>query len=252
MSSSREAAHGANGAAMRTLAVRTLAMRTLAVLGCAAALAACASTKTPEKPPAPTALLPTEQFPIKVTDAPERMALAVHPQGLSANQNAALSEFVSRWRSDGGGVMTVSAPSVSAGHPQAMLNRVAAATAAAVIKLGVPAERVQTAVYAVQGGDAPVVIAYQRFQAVGPDCSGPWDDLTATGKNKPYAHFGCSVTANIAAQVANPRDFLAPAVVTPADDVRRETVLGKYRAGEPTSSAADQQASGKVSDSGPN
>ena len=116
-----------------------------------------------------------------------------------------------------------------------------------MVQLGVPAELIQTAAYAAPGGEGPVLIAYQRFQAEGPDCSTPWDDLTATGKNVPYAHFGCAVTANIAAEVANPRDFLAPAVETPADDNRRETVLGKYRRGDMTSSAKDDQANGKVS-----
>jgi pilus assembly protein CpaD len=204
-----------------------------------ALLAGCASAP-PKKPDAPLALTPTEQFPIKVASAPERIALAVHPTGLSPTQKAALSGFVSRWRSDGGGLMTVAAP---AGTPGAYA--AASAAVAEVVKLGVPVERVRTG-HAPAG--APLLLSYERFQAEGPDCSAPWDDLTATGSNKVYSHFGCSVTANIAAQVANPRDFLAPAVVTPADDMRREVVLGKYRQGVSTSTAADQQASGKVSD----
>ena len=62
-----------------------------------------------------------------------------------------------------------------------------------------------------------------------------------------FDHFGCATTANIAAQVANARDFLAPAVETPADNARRQVVMGKYRLGIPTSSAKDDQADGKVS-----
>ena len=227
-------------------------MRALLAGACAASLAACASSKAPEKPPGPAAQLPTEQFAVKVTNAPERIAIAVHAEGLSANQRAALSDFVSRWRSDGGGRMTVSAPAASAAYPAAMLSRMVSAAGAYLVKLGVPAELVHTAAYTSATGEGPVLIAYQRFQAEGPDCSTPWDDLTATGKNRPYAHFGCAVTANIAAQVANPRDFLAPAAETPADDNRREVILGKYRRGETTSSAKDDQANGKVSDTAGN
>ena len=226
--------------------------RVLLAGACAASLAACASARGPQKPPSLASQLPTEQFAVKVTDAPERIAIAVHPNGLSANQRAALSDFVSRWRSDGGGTMTVSAPAASAAHPTVMLGRMVGVASAYLIQLGVPAERVRTAAYAAPSGEGPVLIAYQRFQAKGPDCSTSWDDLTATGKNTPYAHFGCAVTANIAAQVANPRDFLAPATETPADDSRREVILGKYRRGETTSSAKDDQANGKVSDTAGN
>jgi pilus assembly protein CpaD len=55
------------------------------------------------------------------------------------------------------------------------------------------------------------------------------------------------VTANIAAQVANPEDLLGPRAETPIDSGRRATVLDKYRKGELTSSAKDDQSSGVVS-----
>ena len=205
----------------------------------AMAMAGCQTGLNPNGKPGPVALTPTEQFQVKVTSAPEKIALGVHPNGLSPNQKAALSDFVSRWRSDGGGTVLVAAA------PGAASISEATAAAAYVVQLGVPSERLQMAD---APAGAPILLSYERFQAHGPDCTSPWDDLTATGFNRPYNHFGCAVTANIAAQVANPRDFLAPAVVTPADDMRREVVLGKYREGASTSTAADQQASGKVSD----
>lgn len=205
----------------------------------AAALGGCQTGLNPNGPSRPDPVTPTEQFAVKVTSAPEHIALAVHPDGLSANQKAALSDFVSRWRSDGGGAVTLAEP---AGLVAA---RESAATAAYVVQLGVPREQVQR----VAGpAGAPVALSYARFEARGANCAAAWDDLTATGFNRPYSHFGCAVTANIAAQVANPRDFLAPAVETPADDNRREVVLSKYRHGDITASAKDDQASGKVSD----
>ena len=57
------------------------------------------------------------------------------------------------------------------------------------------------------------------------------------------------MTANIAAQIANPRDLIAPAVMTPGDNGRRAVVLDKYRKGDITSSAKDDQADGKTSSS---
>jgi pilus assembly protein CpaD len=55
------------------------------------------------------------------------------------------------------------------------------------------------------------------------------------------------VTANIAAQVANPEDLLGPRPETPIDSGRRATVLDKYRKGEVTASAKDEQSNGIIS-----
>jgi pilus assembly protein CpaD len=193
------------------------------------------------------ALTPTEQYGIKVTTAPEQIAIGLHADGLSANQQAALGQFVNGWREDGGGDVIVRAP--SDGADPHLARAVADAVQAYIAHLGVPAERLQVAGYAAGGAkDAPVVASYERYVAQGPtDCAHRWDNQLANGSNAPSAHFGCAVTANIAAQIANPRDLLAPAVMTPSDNGRREVVMGKYREGAVTSSAQDAQASGKVS-----
>ncbi len=192
-------------------------------------------------------LTPTEQYGVKVTSAPEQIAIGLHAEGLSANQQAALGQFVSAWRENGGGDIVVRAP--ASGADPHLARAMAQATGAFLNHLGVPAERLQVAEYPAGGAkDAPVIASYQRFVANGPaDCAHRWDNQLANNTNTPSAHFGCAVTADIAAQVANPRDFLAPAVSTPADNGRRQVVLGKYREGQVTSSAQDQQASGKVS-----
>ena len=216
-----------------------------AVLG-AAALAGCAS----HAPMGPVALTPTEQYGVQVTSAPEQIALGLHPAGLTVTQQAALGQFVSRWRDNGGGPVSVRAP-VDAADPGSA-RRMQAQAAAYIVKLGVPAESLQVSGYVSnRAPGAPLLASYDRFEARGPNCSGAWGSLTTTGGNRVYDHFGCSLSANVAVQVANPRDFLAPAVETPADDGRREIVLDKYRKGEVTSSAKDDQANGKVSDSSP-
>ena len=46
--------------------------------------------------------------------------------------------------------------------------------------------------------------------------------------------------------IANPRDLLSPAPMDPSDATRRDNVLGKYRRGEVTSSAKDEQATGNI------
>ena len=216
-----------------------------ASLGCglilAAALAGCASAPT-----GPVALTPTEQYRIQVSSHPEQIALGLHREGLSTAQKAALGQFVSQWREDGGGVVTLRTP-VDGGDP-GTASRMNLQVRAYLVGLGVPAERLQVVGYSTnRAPGAPLLASYDRFEAIGPNCSGGWSDLTSTGQNRVFDHFGCATTANIAAQVANARDFLAPAVETPADNARRQVVMGKYRLGIPTSSAKDDQADGKVS-----
>ena len=219
-----------------------------AALLAGAALAGCAGT---HPPPGPVALTPTEQYGVKVTSAPEQIALGLHAGGLTRRPSRPRSAS-----SSAAGATTAAARSACA-RPStpadpAAARRMQDEASAYVIRLGVPAERLQVAGYVSNHAPAaPLLASYDRFEAHGPNCSGAWGSLTSTGKNGVYDHFGCSVTANFAAQVANPRDFLAPQVETPADDVRREVVLDKYRRGETTASAKDDQANGKVSDSSP-
>ena len=191
-------------------------------------------------------LIPTEQFGVKVTDRPEQIALGLHAAGLSTTQMAALGQFVSEWRDDGGGMVSLRAP--ADGPNPVMARRMEDQAAAYLVRLGVPRERLRVSGYVSnRAPGAPLLASYEKFEAKGPNCSGGWKNLTTTGSNEVYDHFGCAVTANMAVQIANPRDLLAPAVVTPADNPRRQVVLGKYRRGEVTSSAKDDQADGKVS-----
>ncbi len=213
-----------------------------AALAAGLALSGCAADTNPQN----LSLTPTEHYGIAVTSHPEQIALGLHASGLSTAQMAALGQFVSRWRDDGGGTVSVRAP-LAIGDA-ATGRRMQTQTAAYLTKLGVPQERVQMAGYdARQASGAPLLASYERFSSQGPNCSGGWSDLTATGHNSTFSHFGCAVTANIAAQLADPRDLIAPAVMTAADGPRRATVLKKYRDGDVTSSAKDDQADGKVS-----
>ena len=58
---------------------------------------------------------------------------------------------------------------------------------------------------------------------------------------------GCSTVSNMAAQISDPRDILGQRPQDPADAGRRSTVIDKYRKGEVTSGAKDEQASGAIS-----
>ena len=211
--------------------------RLVCLIVSALALSACA---TPPKNRAATA---TEQWAdkVQVVAHPDSIRLGIHYDGPSANQAAALSEFVDRWMQAEGGIIEVQAP---AGAAPRMISGVYQLLTAQ----GAPASAVKLSSYD-PGGEpgAPIVVGFERFEAITPRCGLDWESLTRTRDNEAFGNFGCAITANIAAQVANPQDLIRPRNTTPVDAQRRTTVLDNYRRGEITASARDDQATGTVS-----
>ncbi len=218
--------------------IRTHASIATALLA-AASLSACATAGGHE----PTPLTPTERYHMAVEAHPEQVAFRVHPEGLSQTQADALVRFAEGWSDNAGGPISVSAPD----NGGDAASREAWAIKAKLEALGVGADNVSVAHHHVDAGDAPVLIAYERYEAVVPRCGQSWTDLTANRDNAGQKNFGCATVANMAAQVANPRDIAAPAAMTASDAGRRSVVMGKYRKGDPTSSVSDDKGAGKAS-----
>jgi pilus assembly protein CpaD len=213
-----------------------------------ALLTACASGPAPSKSDAVPARTATEQWSnrVKVTAQPDEILLAPHAQGLSSAQQQALDALLGRWLRDEGREIVVNAP---IGGPNAdVAGRMAFAARLRLVDQGAPPSAVRVVGYDA-GGDpaAPLKVGYLHHEASIPNCGQYWENLTATRNNAAYENFGCAVAANMAAQVANPEDLVRPRDSTPASAQRRDTVLDKYRRGEVTASAKDEQAAGAVS-----
>lgn len=218
-------------------------IKTLAVLVAFASLSACAS-KVPGR--IDKAETPTEHFPLTAKEQPHEIALAIHANGVSTTQAAALSGFVEDWRMAGGGIITIQAP--VAGADPALAGRMGDFVTDALIAIGVDQSAIQLLGYDAQGSAvAPIRVSYQALEAVVAPCGLKWGNLSSSATNQVQQNFGCAVTANMAAQIANPADILAPQGLTPVDAGRRQTVIDKYRKGELTASAKDEQAQGVVS-----
>jgi pilus assembly protein CpaD len=182
----------------------------------------------------------------RAAPASQEVAFAIHAQGLSPAQQAALGDLVARWKAAGGGDLTLRVPADSADPVAA--RRSADAISAFLQQLGAPAGLIRMTGYVTAGAPgAPIVVAFNALAPVVADCSTAWGSLTATKSNAPYGTFGCAEEANIALMIANPNDLVAPAAESPSDNARQQTVFTKYRKGETTSSSQDGQASGKVS-----
>ena len=223
-----------------------MTMFRLAPLVCAAAalgLSACA-TKIPDR--ISDARTPTEHFQAKVTAADQEIRLAVHAQGLSPTQAEALAVFAADWREAEGGTITLSAP--AGGAPSRAAFRATESARSLLIEQGVAADHIAVVNYDAKGDPAaPLRVAYLRYQAQVPACGQTWTNIAHSADNDVQPNFGCAVTANMAAQIANPADLAHTRATAPIDSQRRETMFDKYRKGQVTSSDKDDQAKGVIS-----
>ena len=224
---------------------QTRAVLLLSAVALAASLGACATPTPSGAPGVKASLTPTEQYTAQVTEHPEQILLAPHEDGLSPPQVAALSELVSHWRSAGVGPILIRTPS----HGGGKTYRAAANIQSELAALGVVDGRISLSGYADEGdgAGAPIVVSFDRYEAKTTECGRSWDNITSTAANKPDANFGCAVTANLTAMISNPADLAHAQPLDPGDNARREIVLGKFRAGQVSSSAKDDQASGAIS-----
>lgn len=181
-------------------------------------------------------LTPTSRFALQVEPGLDRIALAVHETGLSANQRTALDALIGRFAMEGAPALVIEAP--AGGDPTAA--QAAWDIKAAFEAAGVPGDRIQLVGYEAPDPRAPVLVGFETVRAVVPQCGTQWGNLGRTGDNQPASNFGCAVNANLAAQIANPRDILTPRAMTPADAGRRSVVFDAYRQGAET--AAQREA----------
>lgn len=216
-------------------------IRTLAAAGVLAlALGACASL-TEADPDAP--LTPLSRYSLQVEPGLDRIALAVHDDGLSARQEAALRDLAMRHRAEGAGVIVVQAPS----GDDAAAAGAAWAARASLEAAGVPAHLIQVAAYDAPDPRAPVLAGFETLRARVPDCSRAQGPREGRFSNQGTLGLGCAVNANLAAQIANPRDIIQPRDMPPAETGRAATVFANYRQGTPTSSAQEELVAGRIS-----
>lgn len=218
-------------------------LRSLAVLAAVAGLSACA---TPVPEANDDARLSTERFTAKVTSEPEELRLALHAQGISEGQAAALVTFSETWRENEARTIKIQAP--SGARDPAAAYRMSESARTFLIAQGVPEARIELAGY--DPGDdkaAPLIVGYLRYRAEIPKCGQTWTNIAHSNSNSVQPNFGCAVTANMAAQIADPADLLGPREMTPQDAARRQGVLDKYRTGTKTAGERDKDADGAVS-----
>lgn len=203
------------------------------LLALSAALAGCMGAPAGGHGPIP--LNPTSRFVLQVETGTDRIALSVHEGGVSETQAQALRALAGRYVAAGAPVIRVEAP----GGEDPVANRFAWSVKEMLQEMGAPGQ-VQVVAYAAPDPRAPVVVGFETLRAAVPQCGTHWDNLSRTANNATSSNFGCAVTANLAAQIANPRDIIQPRTITPTDSSRRTVVFDLYRKGEQTSAPQEE------------
>lgn len=170
--------------------------------------------------------------PIIVAEKERTMDLPVSTgdRKLTTSMRETVRGAATNYRSSASGVIRIMVPvgSANAGAASVLAGQVAEV----LRKEGIPGDRILSSPYHVSSPDdaAPIRIAFMAITASTGEC-GRWpeDMLSNTTENKHYANFGCATQSNLAAQIANPGDLIAPRGMTSIDAERRSAVIETYR-----------------------
>ncbi len=205
-------------------------------------LGACATTPPADLPTGPSA---ADIHRIDVAQSTSQVDIAVSAQdtGLSDTARTDLRRLAGAYARMGHGPLVLSTPAGGANAQAAA--RVAQQARILLADTGVPYGAIASSTYDAAGAPAaPIIASFSHFEATAPECAPLWtQDLAHPVDNRPWDSFGCSAAANLAALIEDPRDLLGPREEDPRDGARRDTVMGHYRAGEPTATprGADEQ-----------
>lgn len=225
---------------IHSLSHKSAALLAIALLG--GSLSACATTGT-QAVVKPAPILPTEQYALTAQTMNRPINLRINPNGLSDNQRVALDQVASHasWVSG----EPVNVQIVTSGDPGAV--SAGRMVGSYLLSRDVDTGNLSQVSNQEQPADIITVnVTYYRARTY--DCNQGWENVAKTAANTPYDNFGCALTSNLAAQIADPRDLSQPAAATATDAARKSVILGKYHAGDVTSAAADAGASGNISD----
>ncbi len=198
------------------------------------------------------------RHPITITEKDHTLQLFIGANrgSLTPVQRAQVLAFGQTWKDQATGGVIVDLPVGSSNERSSAdsLREIEAILAAT----GVPPRSVAVRNYRVSARVlATVRISYPRIAAQAGPC-GLWPKDIGPSLNRDYFenqpnwNFGCATQRNLAAMVENPADLVQPRAETPANEMRRTTVMGKYVQGSPTSTTSGNFTPpvGKITDLG--
>lgn len=188
-------------------------------------------------------LTPLSRYSLQVEPGLDRIALAVHETGLSGTQRLALNALAARFNVSGADHIRIEAPS----GDDPVSGEAAWGARVALEQAGIPGDRILVAAYYAPDPRAPVLAGFETFAARVPNCAGQQGSMAGRASNQSSQGFGCAVNANMAAQISDPRDIVAPRAMTPSDSARAAVIFDNYRSGQATSTPQEALVFGRIS-----
>jgi pilus assembly protein CpaD len=149
---------------------------------------------------------------------------------LSIGMKDTVKGFAQNFASSPAGVVQIQVPHGS--YNTAAAQRLAGDIRRTLTTSGIRPDRILMSSYGASpsGDAAPIRLSYVTTKAMTSPC-GEWPaDLSDnTFGNRNWYNFGCASQNNLAAQVANPTDLIAPRGTTPIDATQRAKVISDYR-----------------------
>lgn len=216
-----------------------------AALACAFAPTGCSTLANGPR----QALSVDERHPIAVDSQVVSLTLDVSSasRGLTDLDRARLRAFARAYLQSGHGPLAMTTPSGSAADAAAGV--VAEEARAELDAAGVEPAALQSAGYRDAADRRSLVFSFTHYVAT-PSACGLWTSTSVTDfRNINSPNFGCATQNNLAVVIADPRDLSQPAGVTAADANARNTMFNKFRRGEVTSSATDDDIKSTIAQS---
>ena len=153
---------------------------------------------------------------------------------------ARIENFIDNYRDRGHGELRMVMPENSA-TPALAVEAVKEAREIAWTR-GLAWEAIDGAAYDAQGTNAPVILAFDVYEAVAPECKSlAAYDLSDISSNNELENFGCSVRYNIAHMIADPGDLLGNRELGRRDNDRVSIIMEAYRQGTATAAAGGEE-----------
>lgn len=186
---------------------------------------------------------PLDYHQIDVRRQTEIIEIAMEPgfSQLRREEVSAMEAFVFAYRQRGHGPLMMIMPE-NAADQELVVESVRVARELA-FRNGVAWENIQGRNYDAHGQFAPLVLTFESYEAVAPDCLSlaAYDLSDITSNNEP-AYFGCAIEHNIAAMLADPGDLLGQRQLDPRDARRVSLIMEAYRDGGATGAAGNGEA----------
>lgn len=214
---------------MSDVLLRNAPRLTLVAAAAAVLMAGCASRDSIQVGSIPDDYRTSHPIIIGEKEKKVDIPVGLTDRSLSRVQRVAVDGFIADYDRSAAPVVTILTPYGSANQNAASL--VSADMVKRLRAAGVPEGYILHQPYeaAGYGDNAPIRLTYSEMTASTGQC-GRWPaDLLEDTENKHWANFGCSYQNNLAAQVANPADFLGPRKPSEVDSTRRGVSIDEYR-----------------------